>query len=79
MVYLYTKKANFNSDLKALGWKMLVRAIWYILGRLEYCMVIWYIVWSFGIFVEFWYIFPASICCTKKNLATLLVTLTPTR
>jgi hypothetical protein len=23
-------------------------------------------------FVAFWYIFPALVCCTKKNLATLL-------
>jgi hypothetical protein len=26
-------------------------------------------------FVGIWYIFPILVCCTKKNLATLLVTL----
>jgi hypothetical protein len=35
-------------------------------------IAIWYVLWHFGIFVEFWYIFPDSVGCTKKNLATLL-------
>jgi hypothetical protein len=29
-------------------------------------MAIWYILWSFGIFL------PILVCCTKKNLATLV-------
>jgi hypothetical protein len=29
-------------------------------------MSIWYILWSFGKF------FPALVCCTEKNLATLM-------
>jgi hypothetical protein len=39
----------------------------------------WYILWLFGIFhsavldlMAFWYIFPVLVCCTKKNLATLV-------
>jgi hypothetical protein len=42
----------------------------------------WYILWPFGLFyghliyfVDFiviWYIFPFLVCCTKKNLATLI-------
>jgi hypothetical protein len=53
--------------------------------HLVYFIVIWYILLSFGIFywhwvyfcdpsaffVIFWYIFPALVCCAKKNLATL--------
>jgi hypothetical protein len=40
----------------------------------------WYISWPFGIFCDhfvpflvIWYIFPVLVCCTNKNLATLLV------
>jgi hypothetical protein len=29
-------------------------------------VAIWYISWLFGIF------FPVSVCCTKKNLASLI-------
>jgi hypothetical protein len=46
---------------------------WYIfmtfcilLGHFVYFMTFWYIVWSLGIF------FPVLVCCTKKNLATLV-------
>jgi hypothetical protein len=35
-------------------------------GYRKYFMAIWYILWSFGIF------FPVLVCCTKKNLATLV-------
>jgi hypothetical protein len=48
-------------------------AIWYIMrpfgifcGNLVYFVAIWYIVWLFGIFI------PVLVCCTKKNLATLI-------
>jgi hypothetical protein len=45
-------------------------------------MTIWYILRPFGIFcghlgyfMVIWYIFhPVLVCCTKKNLATLLTT-----
>jgi hypothetical protein len=39
----------------------------------------WYILWSFGISydhlvhsVVLWYIFTVLVCCTEKNLATLI-------
>jgi hypothetical protein len=35
-------------------------------GYLVYFMVVWYILWLFGIF------FSVLVCCTKKNLATLV-------
>jgi hypothetical protein len=47
---------------------------WFILwpfglfnGYRKYCMAIWYILWSFGIFSS------VLVFCTKKNLATLVV------
>jgi hypothetical protein len=49
-------------------------AIWYISlpfgifhGHLVYFMAIWYISWPFGMFL------PVLACCTKKNLATLIL------
>jgi hypothetical protein len=43
-------------------------------------MAIWSILWPFGIcfghlvyYPPFWYILPILVCCTKKNLATLVV------
>jgi hypothetical protein len=35
---------------------------------LVYFVAIWYIIWLFGIFL------PVLVCCTKKNLATLVET-----
>jgi hypothetical protein len=65
MAYLPTK--NFNLGGPCNG------SCWYILwpldpiyGHLVYFVTIWYILWLFGIF------FPGVVCCTKKNLATLL-------
>jgi transcriptional regulator of aromatic amino acid metabolism len=47
---------------------------------LVYFMVIWSTFRPFGIFYghlvhvpSFWYILPVLVCCTKKNLATLVV------
>jgi hypothetical protein len=37
-------------------------------GHLVYLMAMWNILWAFGIFV----VFPFLVCCTKKNLATLV-------
>jgi hypothetical protein len=37
-------------------------------GHLVYFTTIWYILWPFGT------LFPLLVCCTKKNLATLLQT-----
>jgi hypothetical protein len=36
-------------------------------------MTIWYILWPF------WYVLSVSVCCTKKNLATLIEILAPAR
>jgi hypothetical protein len=45
-------------------------------GHLAYFTAIWYILWLFGIFVGYLvYIFPVLVCCTKKNLATAVVSL----
>jgi hypothetical protein len=49
---------------------------WYSYGHLEYLtsiwymyiVAIWYILWSFGIY------FTVLVCCTQKNLATLVDT-----
>jgi hypothetical protein len=35
-------------------------------NQLVYFMAIWYYMWSFGLFS------PVLVCCTKKNLASLL-------
>jgi hypothetical protein len=35
-------------------------------GHLVYFVAIWYILWLLGI------LFPVLMCCTKKNLATLI-------
>jgi hypothetical protein len=55
------------------GYLVYFIVIWYILWLfgIFYCylvhfMVIWYILWLFGIF------FHVLVCCTKKNLATLI-------
>jgi hypothetical protein len=47
---------------------------------LVYIKAIWSILRHFGIFgvnlvniMVIWYIFPVLVCCTKKNLAALLV------
>jgi hypothetical protein len=55
--------------------------IWRVLqwNMLVYFMSIWYILQTFAIFyghlvyfLVIWYIFPILVCCSKKNLATLL-------
>jgi hypothetical protein len=70
MVYFQTKNPNLGNFWTALDWKMLV-----------YFIAIWNILWTFGIlyghlvhFVFIWYIFPVLVSCTKKNLATLILT-----
>jgi hypothetical protein len=47
--------------------------------HLVYFAAICYTLWPFGIFcgnlvyfMVIWYIFPVLVCCTKKNLATLV-------
>jgi hypothetical protein len=44
-----------------LNLSILCKAKWYILHT-----AIWHKSWSFGIF------FPVLVCCTEKNLATLI-------
>jgi hypothetical protein len=65
MVYFQTKNPDCGKLWRGLQWKMLVyyKAIWSIFG---------YIVWSFVIFYGYLVYFPVLVCCTKKNLATLV-------
>jgi hypothetical protein len=67
MVCFQTKIPDLGKFWMALDWKMLI-----------YFMAIWNILWRFGIlynhlvhFVFIWYIFPVSVTCAEKNLATL--------
>jgi hypothetical protein len=58
-------------------------------GHLVYFVSIWYILWSFGMYMYFMYIwyslwsfgtwFLVLVCCTKKNLATLPTTVSPSK
>jgi hypothetical protein len=42
-------------------------------GHSVYFMAIWYILWLFGIFYGYLvYFSPVLVCCTEKNLATLV-------
>jgi hypothetical protein len=71
MVYFQTENSNLGKFWRVLQWKMLV-FLWpfgLFYGRLVNIVAIGYILWSF------WYIFPH---CTKKNLATLVCSLTGT-
>jgi hypothetical protein len=68
MAYFQTKNPNLGKFWRDLQSKILV-----------YVTVIWHILRPFGIFcghlaylMVIWYIFPILVCCTKKNLATLL-------
>jgi hypothetical protein len=45
-------------------------AICLFYGHLVYHVAIWYILWLFGIIFPFWYVY------TKKNLATVVATVT---
>jgi apolipoprotein N-acyltransferase len=45
---------------------------WLFCGHLVYITAIWYILLPLVYFMVIWYIFPVLVCCTKKNLATLL-------
>jgi hypothetical protein len=65
--YFQNKNTILGKFWRVLKWKMVV-----------YFMSIWYILQLFGIFyghsvyfLVIWYIFPVSVCCSKKNLATL--------
>jgi hypothetical protein len=62
MVYFQTKNHSWDKLGRVLQWKMLVCFI-----------VICFILRPFGIFYgHLVYIFPVLVCCTIKNLATLV-------
>jgi hypothetical protein len=76
--YLKTKSPNFVIHNLSLGLIDLVyfMTFWYFMANFYnklkviicYNLDICYIVWSFGIY------FPVLVYCTKKNLATLMLT-----
>jgi hypothetical protein len=43
--------------------------------HLVYFSASWNILWLFDVFLVIWYIFPILVCCTKKNLAILRITI----
>jgi hypothetical protein len=68
-----TKNPYLGKIWRDLPWKILD----YFYGHWVYFTTIWYILRPFGIFsghlvyfIVIWYVFPALVCCTKKNLAT---------
>jgi hypothetical protein len=65
MVYFHTKNPNLGKFCRVFQWKMLMFGLSY-----------WHLVflWPFSLvyFMVIWYIFPVLVCCTKKNLATLI-------
>jgi hypothetical protein len=68
MAYFPTKKSNLGKFGRVSQSKIIV-----------YFMAIWSILRPFGIFyghsvyfMVIWYIFPVWVCCTMKNLATLI-------
>jgi hypothetical protein len=57
---------NFGESSNGIFWYILLtRNLFY--GHFIYFVAIWCILWLFGI------LFPVLECCTKKNLATLVV------
>jgi hypothetical protein len=67
--------ANFQPKTPDLGtfWMVLhlKMSVYILCGHLVYFTVIRYILWPFGILYDS-LIFPVLVCCTKKNLATLV-------
>jgi hypothetical protein len=63
------QKYQFGSIFDDLGMENVV----IYSGHLEYFTTIGHILWAFGNLVVIWYIFPTLVYCTKKNLATLLL------
>jgi hypothetical protein len=56
------QKSKIGYILEGLG----IDNVGILCGHFEYFKTIWYISWPFGIFS------PVLVCCTKKNLATLI-------
>jgi hypothetical protein len=69
MVYFQTNYPNSGKFWSVLQCELCC----YILRPFGLFSAIWYILWPFGIFCgHFGIFFPILVCCTKKNLATLL-------
>jgi hypothetical protein len=50
---------------------MSIRFMYVFYGLVVNFMFIWYFLWSIG------KLFPILVCCTKKNMATLILVLLP--
>jgi hypothetical protein len=61
MAYFQTKNPSLGNFWRALQWKMFVSFT-----------AIWSILQPFGIFYGYLVYFSLLVCCTTKNLATLL-------
>jgi hypothetical protein len=69
MAYFQTKNPNLGKFWMVMQWNMLVYFM-----TISSIVAIWYILWPFGILQGYLVHFPVLVCCTKKNLATLLTT-----
>jgi hypothetical protein len=65
MAYFQTKNSNLGKFWWVFQWKGLV----YFMALFS---AVWFILWSFGTFYGYLVYFSVLVCCTKKNLATLL-------
>jgi hypothetical protein len=65
MAYFETKNPNLGKILKGLAIED-VGIFYSHFTTIGIFVVVLYILWLFGIF------FPVLVCCTKKNLATLI-------
>jgi hypothetical protein len=84
MAYFQTKNPKLGKLWRVLQYKMLVYFIPFglLYGHLVYFVAVWYVIWLFAIYFSRFgflygyliYIFPILVCCTKKNLATLIAT-----
>jgi hypothetical protein len=68
MVYFQTK----NSILGKFWGVEQKKDVGKFYGHFDYFTANWYILWSFGIFCGLLVYFHLLVCCTKKNLATLV-------
>jgi hypothetical protein len=72
MAFFQTKNPNLGKFLEGLAMEdigtYILRPFGLFNDHLVYFVAIWYMLWLFGIF------FRVLVCCTKKNLATLLAT-----
>jgi hypothetical protein len=67
MEYFHTKNPKLGIFGRALKWKMLV----YVMDiRCMYVSTLY--LQSFDILGVLWYILPVLVCCTNKDLATLV-------